>query len=45
MDYQNLPTNVGEYLFTSSLGNIIETEKEIIKSDEKILFYTLLILK
>ncbi|MDE5630523.1 MAG: hypothetical protein K2I70_02880, partial [Bacilli bacterium] len=33
---QHTSTNVGEYLFTSSLGSIIEIEKEIIGDDDKI---------
>lgn len=33
---QDQSTNVGDYLHTSSLGSIIEIEKEIIKPNEKI---------
>lgn len=33
---QDESTNVGDYLHTSSLGSIIEIEKEIIKPNEKI---------
>lgn len=36
ISYQNSSTNVGEYLYTSSLGSIIEFEKELIKPNEKI---------
>lgn len=33
---QHSSSNAGDYLFTSSLGSIIEIEKEIIKSEEKV---------
>lgn len=36
MILQHSSTNAGDYLYTSSLGSIIEIEKDIIKPDEKI---------
>lgn len=36
IDLQNSSTSAGAYLYTSSVGSIIEIEKEIIKPDEKI---------
>lgn len=33
---QDESTNVGDYLYNSSLGSIIEIEKEIVRHNEKI---------